>query len=233
MEGKPAPAAEEAGAGSGRQFVSALGALGQAVAGKTAGALNEAVAAIQGEPLPEQTAGEAVDKAESTPGERLRHTRRPRRHQSAHGQRRLHGQSGAIVAAAVLIPIVNLAMVWWGGLTGHWSIFGRGWPVELFLVGMLLATIMAVTSSIWLLIPAGIVIGNGLILAYCSITGLWRHWICLWPLEPLLIGGAIWLCTLWARSPESARGLARVLGQGLVVFAVFWGLVTGLIAAFL
>jgi tRNA A-37 threonylcarbamoyl transferase component Bud32 len=233
MEGKPAPAAEETGAGSGREFVSALGALGQAVAGKTAGALNEAVAAIRGEPLPEQAAGEAVDEAESVPGERLRHTRRQRRHQSARGRRRLRGQGGAIVAAALLIPIVNVAMAWWGGLTGNWDIFGRGWPVEVFLVGMLLATIMVVTSSIWLLIPAGIVIGNGLVLAYCSITGLWSHWICLWPLEPLLVGGTIWVSVALARRGEHAPRLARALGGGLVMFAIIWGVITGLIAAFL
>jgi len=200
-------ASQRAAGESGKeQLVSALGALGQAVAGKTASALNEAAAAIQGQ-SPPSAAGEAEGKP--------RHRVLP------------------IVAAILLIPIVNLAMVWWGSITGNWDIFGRGWPVEVFLVGILLATIMAATSSIWLLIPAGIVVGNGLILAYCSITGLWGHWLCLWPLEPLLIGGTIWASIVLARTPERARRLARVLGQGLVVFAVFWGAITGLIAAVL
>ena len=75
---------------------------------------------------------------------------------------------------------------------------------------------MIFTGSIYLLIPVGIVLGNGILFSYYALTGLWRHWSFLWPLEPLLIGGTLlltfWLAGRGDRSRLSSRLLGAVTG---------------------
>jgi hypothetical protein len=89
---------------------------------------------------------------------------------------------------------------------------------------------MAFTDSIWLLIPVGLVLGNGAILSYYALTGFWRHWAFLWPLEPLLVLGTI-IVTLWlAGLGNRARGAARWLGLGLGLAALALGIPVSLIA---
>jgi hypothetical protein len=96
-----------------------------------------------------------------------------------------------------------------------------------------LCAIMAAISSIWMLIPAGIVLGNGVIFSYYALTGNWRHWTFLWPLEPLLIGGTLWLTLRLAkrgeRSGRSARRLAHLLGLAAVSWSILIGLLSILV----
>jgi hypothetical protein len=142
----------------------------------------------------------------------------------------IRGRVGKAVLSAVGILVVyNLVAVWVGGLTGWW-IFEKGWPLELLVVGLGLCVVMYAMSSIWLLIPACIVLGNGLILSYCQVTGNWRHWAYLWLLELLLIGGAVW-STIWmARQKDQARRLSRPLGCALGVAAVIWSAIVAVLA---
>ena len=115
------------------------------------------------------------------------------------------------------------------GMLGR-NFFGHGWPVELLLVGLVLCAIMAFTDSIWLLIPVGLVLGNGVLLSYYALTGFWRHWAFLWPLEPLLVLGTI-VVTIWlAGSGNRTRGVARWLGWGLGLAAAALGSLVSLIA---
>ena len=60
--------------------------------------------------------------------------------------------------------------------------------MELVVIGVLLVALMVALPNPWLLIPAGIVMGNGFLLSYFALTGNWQDWTCLWPLEPLLVG---------------------------------------------
>ena len=131
----------------------------------------------------------------------------------------------AILGAVGIGIVYNLVAVWVGGATGWWGLFGRGWPVELLLVSLVLCAIMYAASSIWLLIPAGIVLGNGILFAYYAVTGYWRHWAFLWPLEPLVIAGSIVLPLWLARRPAFARQLSRPLGCALGLVAILWSLI--------
>jgi hypothetical protein len=111
-----------------------------------------------------------------------------------------------------VVAIGNFVLVMIALLSGWWGIFHRGWPFELLLVGLGLSMIMEATGSVWLLIPTGIILGNGFICSYYALTGLWGHWAFFWPLEPLLIGGTIWYALRLADrpdGPDQARRLAK------------------------
>jgi serine/threonine protein kinase len=130
----------------------------------------------------------------------------------------------AIVGSVALLLVYNLLALWGAGMTGWWEIFQRGWPVELFLVALGLCLIMYASSNIWLLMPAGIVLGNGALFSYYVISNNWSQWAFCWPFEPLVISGAVW-STIWlARRRELAqrllRPLALVMGLGSIAWSV-------------
>jgi serine/threonine protein kinase len=105
------------------------------------------------------------------------------------------------------------------------TIYGRGWPMELLLVGILLALVMSATKSVVMLIPVGILIGNGILFSYYTLTGFWFHWTFLWPLEPLLVAGVIF-GTIWLlRHQKDYPGLGRPLGYIAAIMAAAWGVV--------
>jgi tRNA A-37 threonylcarbamoyl transferase component Bud32 len=118
-----------------------------------------------------------------------------------------------ILNAVALLVGFNLVAVFAGIISHWWGIFGRGWPFELLLVGLLLAGVMDFTGSIWLLIPAGILLGNGVLFSFYSITTAWPLWALLWPLEPLLVGGVIWYTIRLAGDEERASQVARDVAQ--------------------
>lgn len=121
----------------------------------------------------------------------------------------------AILGTLGLLFGCNMMAIMISGLLGH-DFFSHGWPVEVFLAGLVLCAIMVTTGSVWLLIPAGIVVGNGIILSYYALTGFWNHWSFLWPLEPFLVIGTIvltiWLAGLGDRSRQLSRALGLALG---------------------
>jgi serine/threonine protein kinase len=121
----------------------------------------------------------------------------------------------AILNAVALLIGFNLLAVMAGLVTGGWGTFGRGWPVEILLVGLILVAVMETTESIWLLIPTGIVLGNGYLFSFYALTEAWRWWAFLWPLEPLLIGGVILYTIRLAGEPDRAREVACRLARAL------------------
>jgi hypothetical protein len=103
--------------------------------------------------------------------------------------------TGGQVASAMLTAFAifiggNLILAMLLGFNS--DIFGRGWPIEFLLMAAGLAHIMRQTRVIWLLIPTGILLGNGFLFMYYNLTGNWHQWAFLWPLELFLIGGVIW-----------------------------------------
>jgi serine/threonine protein kinase len=141
------------------------------------------------------------------------------------------GVTRAITFGAGLFIVANLCAVTMTTATGRGEIFGRGWPMELLLLSVLVSLFMSATDIILLLIPAGFLLGNGILFSYYSITGFWFHWTFLWPLEPLLIIGTIF-GTLWMyKQPERFRGLARRLGYYLAITGVFWGALVAMFIA--
>ena len=125
------------------------------------------------------------------------------------------GDSKRVVNTVWMLIMVNLLAVTIGLMTDRWGVFGRGWPMELLLIGLLLAEVMADNGDIWILIPAGILLGNGYLFSFYAVTGFWPLWSVLWPLEPMLVIGTLWL-TMWMagkgkRAAQFSRGVARVV----------------------
>jgi hypothetical protein len=135
-----------------------------------------------------------------------------------------------ILGAVGLLVFANLIAVWLSGALGRWDLFIRLWPMELLLTSVLLGAVMILARSIWMLIPVGLVWGNGLLFSYYSLTGNWAHWSALWPLEPLLIIGGVWLPIQLARHSTQPDRWARRLGVVLGAVAISWSVMLGLLA---
>lgn len=135
-----------------------------------------------------------------------------------------------IVQAVGLLLLVNTAALTVAALTDRWPVFASGWPVELLLVGLGLCWIMKAASCIWLLIPIGILLGNGLMLSYTTLTSRWQQWRFLWTFELWLVlfvvGFTLWL----ARRSGSPRRASRWLGNVLGWMAATWSLLVAVAA---
>jgi serine/threonine protein kinase len=128
-----------------------------------------------------------------------------------------------ITAAALYsvgaIVLVNMALIWLGGIFGV-KVWAHAWPLEIIAVGILLSALMAALANPWMLVPAGIVMGNGLLFSFYALTGWWGLWTVLWPLEPLLVGVSI-VAPFWLlRQGHRGNWLIRRVGIALIGFAV-------------
>jgi serine/threonine protein kinase len=130
------------------------------------------------------------------------------------------GVGSAILSGITLVTLANLAAVWVAGLTDNWKIYEIGWPMQLFLVSILLCMVMMASGSMWLLIPTGIIFGNGILFTYYSFTQNWDHWAFLWPLEPLVVVVSVWMAVLLAGRGKFSCALSRVLGLVLWLCSV-------------
>jgi serine/threonine protein kinase len=125
---------------------------------------------------------------------------------------------GAVLSSVAVIVIANMLMLWVGGISG-WNVFGHIWPMELVVVGVLLVALMSSLPSPWLLIPGGIVLGNGFLLSYFALSGKWQNWTFLWPLEPLLVAGSIIAPFLLNRRGTAGLWLTRRSGNILLILS--------------
>jgi hypothetical protein len=144
------------------------------------------------------------------------------------------GAGPSILNAVTLLVGFNLLAIFIGIPTDWWGTLGRGWPVELLFIGLLLVAVMHKSRSIWLLIPAAIVLGNGVLFSFYAITNAWTLWAWLWPLEPLLVGGAIYYTIRLSSDDERAREVAQWFPQavwrqtiGLALVVAVLGLIFG------
>jgi len=125
------------------------------------------------------------------------------------------GVGMAILGTVSLLIGGNLLAVMLGILTNDWSIFGRGWPMEILWVGVGLCAILYASRVPWLMIPISLVLGNGFLFAYSSLTTWWIHWTVLWMLEPFFLIGSIVVARHLAQRGEEGRETARQLGWTL------------------
>jgi len=105
--------------------------------------------------------------------------------------------------------------------------WGRVWPFLILLVG----AAFWVPIFIWwdrreqiagLAVPGTIIVMNGLILLFQSVTGRWSTWSYLWPLELIGIGaGLLALYVLGKRQRGLLRAASIVGGIGVVFFFIF------------
>ncbi len=148
----------------------------------------------------------------------------------AEATRRREVRQAALTGAGLIVG-ANLLAVALGISTRSWALYQYGWPGELILVSILLWLLMAARRVIWLLIPAGIILGNGVIMAYYALTGNWAHWAFFWPLEPALVLGAVAISIYLGNRPDHSRPLARRLGlllagiSGVMILALGWAAV--------
>lgn len=130
---------------------------------------------------------------------------------------RKRGSRGALTWLTLMV-LGNMLMLWASGIFG-WGVMGRAWPMELVLVGVLFFLLLVESSNVWLLIPGGLVMGNGLLLTYFSLTGRWTDWALLWPLEPLLVAASI-ISPFWlVKQNDGGRAFVRWLGSGVLIIA--------------
>jgi hypothetical protein len=87
------------------------------------------------------------------------------------------------------IPVlVTGGLLFAASTTGNWSLWGTWWALEVIAlaVGFVLAVIFL--RVVWLTVPASIIGFTGLVLLFCSITGLWISWAVLWTVIPFSVG---------------------------------------------
>jgi serine/threonine protein kinase len=124
----------------------------------------------------------------------------------------------AVLFSVAVIVIANMLMLWLSGIFG-WNVFGHIWPMEMVVVGVLLIALMGALPSPWLLIPGGMVLGNGFLLSYFALSGKWQNWTFLWPLEPLLVAGSIIAPFLLNRRGLAGLWLTRRSGNILLILS--------------
>ena len=105
-------------------------------------------------------------------------------------------------------------------LSNHWGIWAQLWPLEVIglALGFALAAFFMRLPA--LAIPAFILGINGLVLAFCSLTGLWQAWLLLWPVEPLSVGLGLLVLALFNKSTgtrSAAMILFMVAGAGFFI----------------
>jgi hypothetical protein len=87
------------------------------------------------------------------------------------------------------IPVLTTGMILlYASLTDNWGVWAVAWTLEVlaFALGFALAAIFMRVPG--LAIPAFIVGVNGVMFAFCAVTGLWQSWAILWPIEFLSVG---------------------------------------------
>ena len=119
-------------------------------------------------------------------------------------------------------------------LFDNWGVWELAWPLEILglAVGFTLAAIFMRVAG--LAIPAMIIGINGLMLAFCNLTGLWESWAILWPIEPLAIGlGLLILGVLNGSSGAKLAGmiLTGIAGAGFFI-ASFISILNGTLLRF-
>ena len=99
------------------------------------------------------------------------------------------------------IPVLTTGgILLFASLFDRWNVWGIAWPLEVLglALGFALAAIFMRVAG--LAIPAVIIGVNGLMLAFCNLTGLWSAWAILWPIEPPAIGLGLLIVGVFNRS---------------------------------
>jgi hypothetical protein len=135
-----------------------------------------------------------------------------------------HRGLGALFIPAFPI-LTNACILLFASLFNQWDIWALLWPLEILSVAAGFLFTALFTRSVWLGIPAILVGANGLVLAFCNLTGLWHWWAVLWTVEPLALG----LCFLLIGVKTHAKALSTL---GLL-FCVFAGAMASLMTAVL
>ena len=217
---------------AGKELLGAVGAVANVALGKMTQALREATGKIEEASARLEPDVESDDRdvpespaAPSSPafaaGQAARGKKKRRR---SSGGLSILGAIGLLVMGNVCLLTIAVPMDWW-------DIYDVGWPIQIFLLSWGLCMIMFVTSSIWMLIPTGLMFVTGIILTYCQLTGNWDYWSFLWIFEAwggiLSILVPIFLARSEGLARFSSRFLAVLLSLVSIVAIIFVGLSVG------
>jgi hypothetical protein len=118
------------------------------------------------------------------------------------------------------IPLLTTGgILLFASLFQRWNVWELAWPLEVLglAVGFTLAALFMRVAG--LAIPALIIGVNGLVLAFCNLTGLWEAWAILWPLEPLAVG--LGLLIVGAANRSSGAKVAGLILTGIAGVGFF------------
>lgn len=126
-------------------------------------------------------------------------------------------QSGtqAVFKGLGLFLLVNALIIMFSGEAGAGWFYNRGWPIELLLVALFFCQLMISQRNYWLIIPTGLLVGEGLLLGYYALTGRWDDWAFLWPLQVFVVLGVLWITIRRGVASTNLEQLAIVWGKKL------------------
>jgi hypothetical protein len=119
-------------------------------------------------------------------------------------------------------------------LFDSWNIWALAWPLEVLALALGFALAAVFMRVAGLAIPAMIIGLNGLVLAFCNLTGLWEAWAILWPVEPLAVGLGLLIVAVVHRSSGARTAgliLTGIAGAGFFITSYF-SLLNGTIMRF-
>ena len=119
------------------------------------------------------------------------------------------------------IPVLTTGgILLFASLFSRWEVWSLAWPLEVMGVALGFALAAIFMRVAGLAIPAVIIGLNGLLLAFCNLTGLWEAWAVLWPIEPLAIGLSLLVVGVLKRSSGTRLAgliLTSIAGAGFFV----------------
>jgi hypothetical protein len=115
--------------------------------------------------------------------------------------------------------LVTGGILMFASITGDWGVWALAWPLVVLAVALGFGLSAAFMRVPGLAIPAILIGANGLVLAFCNLTGLWGAWAILWPIEPLAIGLGLLVVGIAHRSPGA--NLAAMILIGLAGLGFF------------
>ncbi len=126
----------------------------------------------------------------------------------------------------ILLGLAFLAGQLFPGIAAWLGVIG--WPWAIILAGAALLLIGVVTNTPSMAVPACIVGGIGLLLAWQNQTGRWDSWSYAWALIPGFVGVGTILAGLWAGKWEDVRGGLWLILISALLFVVFGSFLGGL-----
>jgi hypothetical protein len=111
-----------------------------------------------------------------------------------------------------------------GSLFQSWHVWTVAWPLEVLGVALGFALAAIFMRVPGLAFPAIIIGLNGLVLAFCNLTGLWSAWALLWPIEPLAVGLSLFVVGFFERSRGAITAgviLSAIAGVGFFFTSFF------------
>jgi hypothetical protein len=126
----------------------------------------------------------------------------------------------ALLSGAGIFLLFNMLIIMFSGRSGSSWFFAQGWPIELMLIAIPFFLLMINRRNLWLLIPAGLFFGEGLLLGYYALSERWEDWAFLWPLQVFLVMVVLWYTITRAVASAQAGELAVLWGHRLLRLAV-------------